>query len=482
MVFYRKYRPQTISDLDLPSVREKLSAILSSKDLPHAFLFTGSKGLGKTSAARILAKAINCTKRKENDTEPCNKCDACKSITNGSNIDILEIDAASNGGVEEIRTLRERVKFAPSALKYKVYIIDEVHMLSTGAFNALLKTLEEPPSHVIFILATTELWKLPATVVSRTFQVLFEKPTSDDMVRSLTRIVKGENLQVDKRVLSELGKISEGSFRDGAKLLEEMVLNSHGKDITYELFENTFKTKGIGGNITDLLKAYGKKDAKEALLIISRLSLSGSDFKVVIERLVDHLRGLLMLRNGIESEDMDVPELNIGDIKELLELANEAYGELRVSVIPQLPLELMSVKFCILDKEEETKDRRQETGVSRQETEDRRQEAEDREVVINPAEETIREPVNPMSSSSKKDKILPQLILKLNEVNKPGAALLRSCKDAIFDGSELTIVTPFPIHAERLKSEKVLPDLQKVADEIFDEKVEIHIKILPNLK
>ena len=233
MVYYGKYRPQTISDLDLFYVREKLSAILSSKEIPHAFLFTGSKGLGKTSSARILAKAINCTERVSSNLqlasskkqearsqepisiEPCNKCDVCVSITNGSNIDVLEIDAASNGGVEEMRTLRERVKFASSTLKKKVYIIDEVHMLSTGAFNALLKTLEEPPSHVVFVLATTELHKLPATVVSRTFQVQFEKPSQDELIHSLKRIVTGEKLKVNDEVLTEIYKVAEGSFRDG---------------------------------------------------------------------------------------------------------------------------------------------------------------------------------------------------------------------------------------------------------------------------
>ncbi len=472
MVYYRKYRPQTISELDLSSVREKLTAILSSKNLPHALLFTGSKGLGKTSAARILAKAINC--EKPNGFEPCNKCGNCVSITNGSNIDVLEIDAASNGGVEEIRELRERVKFASSTLKYKVYIIDEVHMLSTGAFNALLKTLEEPPSHVIFVLATTELWKLPATIVSRTFQIKFEKPTKEEFINSLDRIVKGEKLKIGDGVLEKVYTLAEGSFRDGAKLLEELVLNSNNKIITVDLFDTTFKTKGISDEVYELLKAYEARDAKMGLLTISKLFESGADFKIVIERLVDHLRGLLMMRNDIKSEEKDVAGLTVSDIKNLLGLANEAYGELKVSVIPQLPLELMTVKFCIIDGgkslvDSQTEVKSENIAAGSKVTE------QTREISAQ------KKPVASNKSKIPNDKnLLPLLIQKLNEINKPGAALLRSCTDAVIDGSEMVITTPFPIHAERLKSDKVFPDLEKSAENLLSKIVEVRIKILPN--
>lgn len=480
MVYYRKYRPQTISELDLSSVREKLTAILSSKSLPHAFLFTGSKGLGKTSSARILAKAINC-KRNDlgssildiNNTkkgpisniqhpisnfEPCNKCDACLSITNGSNIDVLEIDAASNGGVEEIRTLRERIKFSPSTLKYKVYIIDEVHMLSTGAFNALLKTLEEPPSHVIFILATTELHKLPETVVSRTFQVKFEKPTEEELVNSLERIVKGEKLKVEKGVLILVYKMAEGSFRDGAKLLEELALASSGGEITKELFEKLYKSGGINDEVYELLKAYSARDSKKALEIIDILYKSGADFKAVIARIVDHLRGILMLRNDIKSEEVDVVGLTVMDIKNLLTLANEAYSELGLSIIPQLPLELMTVKYCVIDaKEDESRIGSQELRVK--------------------PEEVAREAPKPKTTNKN---LLHDLMEKVNENNKPGAALLRSCRGAVIDGKIITITTPFPIHAERLTSEKVFPDLQKAANLIAGEVVEVQVIVLLN--
>src|SRR3990167_11242532 len=189
MVFYRKYRPQKIEELDSKEVREKLYNVLESSSVPHAFLFTGSKGLGKTSTARIVAKVLNCEK-KTKGIEPCNKCEQCVSITNGTNMDILEIDGASNRGIDEIRDLREKVKLSPMSATRKVYIIDEVHMLTQEAFNALLKTLEEPPSHVVFILCTTEPHKVPGTIISRCLRIQFKRATEEELVRSFGKIIK----------------------------------------------------------------------------------------------------------------------------------------------------------------------------------------------------------------------------------------------------------------------------------------------------
>lgn len=210
MVFYRKYRPQTIAQLDSEAVREKLLSVLSSKSIPHAFLFTGPKGLGKTSTARIVAKALNCEKKAAGAVEPCNKCDQCVSITNGTNFDVLEIDGASNRGIDEIRDLREKVKLAPISSAKKVYIIDEVHMLTNEAFNALLKTIEEPPEHVVFMFCTTEPHKVPETILSRCFHIAFKKATIPELVHSFERIAKGEKLTVDSDVFGEIAKLSDG--------------------------------------------------------------------------------------------------------------------------------------------------------------------------------------------------------------------------------------------------------------------------------
>src|SRR3990167_11069809 len=227
MVFYRKYRPQTIEELDSKEVREKLTSILLRPSSFHALLFTGPKGLGKTSAARIVAKAVNCEKINDyskgkkmtpiksglkGSLEPCNKCHQCVSITNGTNIDILEIDGASNRGIDEIRDLREKIKLSPALAFRKVYIIDEVHMLTTEAFNALLKTLEEPPNHVIFILCTTEPHKVPQTIASRCFHMAFKKATANELVRAFLRIAKKEKISVDKEALFKISEFSDGSL------------------------------------------------------------------------------------------------------------------------------------------------------------------------------------------------------------------------------------------------------------------------------
>ncbi|MBI2010012.1 MAG: DNA polymerase III subunit gamma/tau [Candidatus Chisholmbacteria bacterium] len=208
---YLQYRPQRVKDLDLKTVREFFERILLSGKVNHAYLFTGPKGGGKTSAARILAKIVNCTKneavmlgKRKKFEEPCNKCVACKSIASGSMVDLIEIDAASNRGIDDIRDLREKIRLAPVAAARKVYIIDEVHMLTLEAFNALLKTLEEPPLHAVFILATTEAHKVPETIVSRCVRVVFPKASREEIRRSLDRVVKGEKLKVASDALDML--------------------------------------------------------------------------------------------------------------------------------------------------------------------------------------------------------------------------------------------------------------------------------------
>lgn len=459
MVYYRKYRPQKISELDLTTVREKLTSILKSEELPHAFLFTGSKGLGKTSAARILAKAVNCKNKKKGDVEPCNECEICTSITNGSNLDVLEIDAASNGGVDEIRVLRERVKFASSTLKKKVYIIDEVHMLSTGAFNALLKTLEEPPSHVLFVLATTELHKLPGTVVSRTFQIQFEKPTEEEVLGSLQRIVKGEGLRVNNDVLHDVFELADGSFRDGAKILEELSLASDKKNITKELVEKIFKTSSIHDEVFNLLNSLSKRDAKKSLEIISKLSKNGVDFKNVVERMVDHLRGLLMLRNNIKSEEKDV-KFSLSEIRELLELSNEAYGELRYAVMQQLPLELLVVKFCIIDVQDTDK--------------------KVKDFGEKPKDEKTESVEEEKEEKGLSEDILQELTQRVNDDNKLTGALLKSCREALVKDRKLFIITPFSAHAEKLRDQKALSAIENAAEQITGKKVGVEIEVVQN--
>lgn len=446
MVFYRKYRPQTISELDLEAVRRHLLNVLRSDDIAHAFLFTGPKGLGKTSAARIVAKAINCEREKPSDIEPCNNCSACISITNGSNIDVIEIDGASNRGVDEIRDLREKVKFSPASLRKKVYIIDEVHMLTNEAFNALLKTLEEPPEHVIFILCTTEPWKLPETITSRTFLVRFEKPTREEIIHSLERIIKSEKLQnPEKEVLDRIFQLSEGSFRDASKILEELSLASPNKKITLEMFELLFKTQTIENEVKNLLLLLSKKDMKKSLEIIDKLSLAGVNFKLVIEKIVDHLRLLLLLKAGIKQDISDIKEFDTVEIQILLDYFQTAYQQLKYTPIAQLPLELAVVKWCLSNK------------AQKQEQEDKVSESKK----------------NPVDNDS-----LKKLIEAVKKENHSIAGILRSCKIGEIRKDQVELVVPYKFHKEKLSDAKTKDMLDKNASEIFDREVKIFLKFV----
>lgn len=394
MVYYRKYRPQTVSELDLEEVREKLTSILSAKELPHAFLFTGPKGLGKTSAARILAKAINCEQnqevrvkkqgKKEKQThdskfriqdsgiEPCNKCYACVSITNGSNIDVLEIDAASNRGIDEIRDLREKIKFAPSNLPKKIYIIDEVHMLTIDAFNALLKTLEEPPDHAIFILCTTEGEKIPGTIASRTFHVIFKKPAREEIARSLARMVAGEHLSIQEDVISDICDLSDGSFRDAAKTLEELAFLAKEEKITRQVLEKIHNVQAVDAAARNLLAYFSDKKLNESLLLLEDLYKRGVDLRILVEKMVGLLHNILLSRAGIIEADTKI-SFQDAEIKNLIESLNQCYKDIKGSVLPQLPLEILAIEWCLppaagmRDEKSEMKDEKLQNGSKTEE-------------------------------------------------------------------------------------------------------------------
>ncbi len=466
MVYYRKYRPQLISELDLVEVRNRLSAILSSKSIPHAFLFAGPKGLGKTSSARILAKAINCEKRKQSDPfsiEPCNKCSACISITNGTAVDVLEIDAASNRGIDEIRELRERIKFSPSVLSKKVYIIDEVHMLTTEAFNALLKTLEEPPGHVVFILATTETGKLPETIISRVFLVPFEKPSTDELSRSMLRIVDGERLELEDGVLLRVALLSQGAFRDAAKILEELSLQAKGK-ITLSLVESQFKIGSIDSSARSIINFCFQKDAHKALSEIESLSSVNTDFAVIIERMASILHGEL-LNYVSQKKNTDIQR-----VERLLNLLDEAYKGLRGAVLPQLPLELAVIEFCVSEKNyaapESKESAEPHKNIEAQKTTKTIPEVE--------GEGELKKK-NPELVEDRVFDLFKKLLDSVNKENKILAGLLRGCK-IMEDASGFVIQAPSAFHLGRLTEKQNYAIILSHIQEILQKEVAISIK------
>lgn len=236
---YRKYRPKSFSELvGQKEIKQSLQNSIIDKTFQHAFIFSGPRGTGKTTTAKIFAKTINCLDIKNGDA--CNKCLNCKDLNENHSIDIIEIDAASNNGVDEIRTIKENVYTNPTKTKFKVYIIDEVHMLSISAFNALLKTLEEPPSHIVFILATTELFKIPQTIISRCQLFPFNKLSNNDLNYNMQIILEKENVKFEKEALNEISTLSSGSARDSLTILEQIINFSKSSDVTMENLKNSF--------------------------------------------------------------------------------------------------------------------------------------------------------------------------------------------------------------------------------------------------
>jgi len=344
-MFYIKYRPQSIKELDNEGPREVLQSILNSGSIPHAFLFIGQKGTGKTSAARIIAKALNCQNnktRKESDisSEPCNSCLNCKSIDTSSFPDVVELDAASNRGINEVKELIKEASFLPLVGTYRIFIIDEAHMITPDGFNALLKTLEEPPSTVIFILATTELQKVPKTVVSRCIQINFGKAKKEEIIHMLKRIAIGEKIDFEKGVFELIANHSELSFRDATKLLEELVITKK-----YSL-NDARDYIGIRSNqnLLHLVSANATSPAK-ALEFIETFSQNGGNFKILIEEQLEELHNALLIESHVTKETKNQFSFTLKEIVLLMKLLTEAYANLKYSPIESLPLEIAIVEF-----------------------------------------------------------------------------------------------------------------------------------------
>ncbi|MBQ7330559.1 MAG: DNA polymerase III subunit gamma/tau [Oscillospiraceae bacterium] len=292
---YRKYRPQTFDDVSgQMAITQTLKTQLLTGKMSHAYLFTGSRGTGKTSCAKILAKAVNCLNPK--DGNPCNCCEACKVIDSGACMDVLEIDAASNNGVDNVRDLRDDAVYTPSQVKMRVYIIDEVHMLSISAFNALLKIIEEPPEHLLFILATTELHKVPATILSRCQRFSFRRISQEDIAARLQYVAYQENIDLDDSAARVLARMADGGMRDGLSLLDQCASSTVG-ELTAE---RVYACLGIAGeqSCAELMGYIAGRDTKNALTLFNRLYAEGKDLGALLDELACLTRDLLILKTA----------------------------------------------------------------------------------------------------------------------------------------------------------------------------------------
>ena len=356
-VLYRQYRPQNFNEIvGQKHIKLTLENEIKSGRLAHAYLFAGMRGVGKTTTARVLAKSLNCLNRKKNEANPCNECANCSAINQGNFLDLIEIDAASNRGINEIRELRDQVRFSPSHGKYKVFIIDEVHMLTTEAFNALLKTLEEPPAYAIFILATTEIHKIPETIISRCQRFDFKRVETEDIIKMLQTIAQAEKVKTDQEVLENISYHSEGSVRDAIGLLQK-VFSLGEKEIGMAQLDLVLPRSDFK-LVIQMMEHLVKKESQAAIELINHMVEEGVDLKTFITDMIEVLRKMMLIQIndnlkefgiGLDKEKEEQlkelgQQIQKEDLIKILDLTLDTYNKIDYSLIPQLNLELLVLK------------------------------------------------------------------------------------------------------------------------------------------
>ena len=361
VVIARRWRPQQFDEIiGQEHVSKTLANSIANNHIAHSFIFTGPRGVGKTTTARILAKALNCEKGPT--PTPCNECSSCKSITEGNSFDVLEIDGASNRGIDEIRNLRENIRFSPTTGKYRIYIIDEVHMLTKEAFNALLKTLEEPPDHAVFIFATTEIHKVPATILSRCQRFDFKRIPLNTIMEHLRHICQTDNVEIDEEALLQIAKKADGSMRDSQSILDQIISYSNGK-ITFDDVSQALGVirQDIFFKTSDFIE---NADIKSLILLSNEILSTGYDLNEFLLGLEEHFRNILIVNTMQSTELIDVSENYLEQYKQTaakfkqndliayLQIISDIIKDIKWSKQPQLKLELGLIKLAKLPSSE----------------------------------------------------------------------------------------------------------------------------------
>ncbi|MDC0449201.1 DNA polymerase III subunit gamma/tau [bacterium] len=483
-MFYTKYRPQKFSEILRPNeAADALTKQVRTGKTVHAYLFVGPRGIGKTTIARVLAKALNCTKLGK-DGEPCGKCGACEGIANGSFVDLMEIDAASNRGVDDIRDLRDKVKLAPTAGKHKVYIIDEVHMLTHEAFNALLKTLEEPPKNVTFILCTTEFHKVPETIRSRCQVFKMKRATISQQVAKLKGIAKKEKIDITEVDMRKLAKAALGSFRDAETLLQQVAEGG----VSVDALLNT-SSKDVYADFVEYLI---NKQAGEAVHLVGRAYDEGIDMYIWVGELLKYLRDLLFIGSGSRIDAGDVTEEILEAIEKQakavdtswiinsLEKFVHAHAKTRGAFIPQLPVEIAIVEICGGDSSVSTFS----TPISPVPSADTSKKSGKKRSEAKPKSETKDKssPKKTTFSFTTVRKKWSDVVAVVSKTNGSTTALIKSGKPLRAEGKFLILEVAYAFHKERLESPKNRAIIENAIQEVCNNDINIKCEVNGNTR
>ena len=485
---YRKWRPAKFEDVKgQDAIVKTLKNQILSDRIGHAYLFCGTRGTGKTSVAKIFAKAVNC----ENpvDGSPCGECSCCKAVAAGNSLNVIEIDAASNNGVDNIREIRDEVAYSPTEGRFKVYIIDEVHMLSGGAFNALLKTLEEPPSYVIFILATTEVHKIPVTILSRCQRYDFKRISVDTITERLHELMEGENIQAEEKALRYIAKSADGALRDALSLFDQCNAFYYGQELTYDLVLDVLgalDTKVF----SELLCSIMAKDIKSAIKLLDNVIMMGKELNQFVVDFTWYLRNLLMVKTSDEDEIDEVLDISTENLLQMkreaqaikqetimryIRIFSELSNEIKYSASKRILIEIAIIKLCKPSMEtdiESMLDRIREL-----------EEKVEKGVVVNSSvnveEESVQDDFEPPKLPKALSEDIKTVVNKWNEVVEklynPASSFLKNARLSVTEDNRLIIAITNDWNADFLNREDTKPQVEKALNEVAGKEIEYTI-------